>query len=106
MYSILILGQIPGTNFQINFTLWCLIGSLIIWLFIYYQVNPRFKADVKFSLKLLRVKLVTMTKNNLLVNIAGNQGFAVELQVFEQNFTTSICMLGRQLLDTIKIKRE
>ncbi|HEY1064116.1 MAG TPA: hypothetical protein VGE30_02335 [Candidatus Saccharimonadales bacterium] len=41
MYSLVVLGQIPGTNIRISFTAWLFVGMLAVTAFAYIKVHRR-----------------------------------------------------------------
>lgn len=105
MYSFFVLGIIPGTNIQITFTAWCfmLLALLVVWY--NYHKNPNFNAIVNLYIAKLYLKLDSLTKHELITDVAGNKRFSVQLEILEQDLTPRIRSFVRQLLQSMKINR-
>ena len=101
MYSLLLLGIVPGTNIQITFTLWCEMFGMIVALGLILWRNARFRGAPAYLSNLVSFKFAP----NLIHQVAGHQRFTVQFEIFEQKLTAFIRMYSNQLFKTPKVKR-
>ncbi len=98
MYNLINLGLVIGTI--IGFPLWC---GLVLALFtaLAYRHSRRLRNE---TIRLV-ANVALLLKRPLLSNITGNQGFPIQLEIFEQNLTTRIQMLFFKFRNLFKIHR-
>ncbi len=102
MYNLINLGLVIGT--VIGFPLWC---GLVLALFatLAYRYSQRFRNKTIRLTHRLIASIELLLKRPLLSNITGDQGFPIQLEIFEQNLTARIQALLLKLRNSLKIHR-
>lgn len=100
MNSLFSLAYFLGTS--INFPIWCLI---IVGGVLGYRKRDAVKLYLKSLLDYSLTTTELVFKRPLLSNVAGQEGFPVQLQIFEQELTSFVRTLLAKLRDSLKIAR-
>lgn len=102
MYNLVDLGLVVGT--VIGFPLWCgLVLAMVVALA--YNRSRRFRSATLRLIRRLVVRVEPLFKRPVLSHVTGNQGFPIQLEIFEHNLTVRIQALLFKLRDSFKIRR-